>query len=93
MEQSDIRWKQRFGNFNKALTQLSRFIEKGNLNESRIKSSHTYNEEIAEEICKAIQNSYFELFIAFKTKIEYIRLNLLNDFNSLFYTAMAANNA
>jgi len=130
MEQSDIRWKQRYSNFNKALAQLSRFIEKGNLNElekqgliqafeytyelawnvikdfyeyqgttdiqgsrdairtafrmglitdgkgwlqmveSRIKSSHTYNEEIAEEICNAIESSYFGLFIAFKTKIE-----------------------
>lgn len=29
----DIRWKQRFDNYSKALRQLTRFIEKGELNE------------------------------------------------------------
>ena len=29
----DIRWKQRFSNYQKALGQLSKFIEKGDLNE------------------------------------------------------------
>lgn len=29
----DIRWKQRFSNFNKALTQLQKFIDKGQLSE------------------------------------------------------------
>ena len=29
----DIRWKQRFANFNKALTQLQKFIDKGELSE------------------------------------------------------------
>lgn len=29
----DIRWKQRFSNFNKALTQLQKFIDKGELSE------------------------------------------------------------
>ena len=29
----DIRWKQRLANFNKALSQLKKFIEKGELNE------------------------------------------------------------
>lgn len=29
----DIRWKQRFFNFNKALTQLQKFIDKGELSE------------------------------------------------------------
>ena len=130
MDQVDIRWKQRFGNYTKAFTQLSRFIEKGNLNEleeqgliqafeytyelawnvikdfyeyqgttdiqgsrdairtafkmgliedgkgwmqmieSRIKSSHTYNQETAVEICKAINETYFELFARFKVKME-----------------------
>ncbi|MEI7595380.1 MAG: nucleotidyltransferase substrate binding protein [Bacteroidota bacterium] len=28
----DIRWKQRFSNFNKALSQLSEFVQKGRLN-------------------------------------------------------------
>jgi nucleotidyltransferase substrate binding protein (TIGR01987 family) len=29
----DMRWKQRFSNFNKALTQLQKFIDKGELSE------------------------------------------------------------
>jgi len=29
----DVRWKQRFNNFDKALNQLTKFIEKGELNE------------------------------------------------------------
>lgn len=33
MDQADMRWKQRSGNYTKAFTRLSRFIEKGNLNE------------------------------------------------------------
>jgi hypothetical protein len=31
--QNDIRWKQRFYNYQKALSQLTKFIEKGELNE------------------------------------------------------------
>lgn len=130
MEQ-DIRYKQRFSNYKKALSQLQKFIDKGELNEleeqglvqafeytyelawnvmkdyftyqqadegitgsrdairlafkrglitdgrnwmdmieSRIKSSHTYNEETAEEIVTKIKQSYFDLFIAFKQKME-----------------------
>ena len=33
MSKSDIRWHQRFSSYNKALGQLSKFIEKGELNE------------------------------------------------------------
>lgn len=33
MTKPDIRWIQRFNNFCKALQQLSKFIEKGTLNE------------------------------------------------------------
>ena len=123
MTNKDIRWIQRFANFNKALNQLSRFIEKGELNEfelqgliqcfeynyelawntikdfyesqgevgiqgsrdairlafnrglievgdvwmkmvkSRTLTSHTYNEEIAEEISDAIYEQYYPAFI------------------------------
>ena len=31
--QQDIRWKQRFSNFQKALSQLQKFIDKGELSE------------------------------------------------------------
>jgi hypothetical protein len=33
MSQHDIRWVQRFNNYTKALDQLTKFIEKGDLNE------------------------------------------------------------
>ncbi len=127
----DIRWKQRFANFNKALSQLQKFIDKGNLNEleeqgiikafeytfelawnvmkdyftyvqveqnilgsrdaiqiafnrglisegkiwmdmldSRIKSSHTYNESTAREIADKITWYYYAQFIALQQKME-----------------------
>ena len=129
MEAQDIRWKQRFANFIKAWQQLTRFIEKKELNEleqqgliqsfeytyelawnvikdfyqyqgitdlqgsrdairkafmmgliedgngwmqmieSRIKSSHTYNEDTAREIVEAILTSYYHLFTQFKEKM------------------------
>jgi nucleotidyltransferase substrate binding protein (TIGR01987 family) len=126
MDDKDIRWKQRFHNFSKALSQLKKFIERGeDLNEleeqgliqsfeynfelswnlikdyyeyqgvtdiqgsrdafrlafqrglikdgadwmkmidSRIKTSHTYNEDTANEIAEAILNIYFRLFTEF----------------------------
>jgi nucleotidyltransferase substrate binding protein (TIGR01987 family) len=131
MEQ-DIRWRQRYANYQKALGQLSKFIEKGNLNEleeqgliqafeytyelawnvmkdffqyhgddeingsrdairlafkrnliengaqwmdmiaSRIKSSHTYNEETAKEVANKITDVYFHLFIQFSAKMDEI---------------------
>ncbi len=33
MTEKDVRWVQRFNNFEKALSQLAKFIEKGELNE------------------------------------------------------------
>jgi len=131
MEQ-DIRWKQRYANYQKALGQLSKFIEKGKLNKleeqgliqafeytyelawnvmkdyfqyqgdeavngsrdairlafsrnliedgvmwmdmiaSRIKSSHTYNEETAIEIAGKIVADYFQLFVKFDIKMNEI---------------------
>lgn len=127
----DTRWKQRFYNYNKALSQLQKFIDKAELNEledqgliqafefthelawnvmkdyfeyqgnnaitgsrdatreafqngliengatwmemikSRNQSSHTYNEETAIDLKDKILNSYFHLFIAFKTKMQF----------------------
>ena len=130
MEQ-DIRWRQRFSNYLKALQQLQKFIDKGILNElekqgliqafeytyelawnvmkdyytyeqavegiqgsrdafriafnrglikdgkvwmdmieSRIKSSHTYNEDIAEEVAIKIVNEYFSCFVEFQDSME-----------------------
>ncbi len=130
MEQ-DIRWKQRFANYNTALSQLTKFINKGALNEleqqglvqafeytyelawnvmkdyftyvqgdqnvlgsrdaiqlafnrglisdgkiwmdmieSRIKSSHTYNEATAQEIADKVVGQYYLLFVALQQKME-----------------------
>jgi len=129
MEQ-DVRWKQRFSNYNKALGQLQKFIEWGPLNEleeqgliqafeytyelawnvmkdyfshvqaeqnvlgsrdaiqlafnrglisdgkiwmdmieSRIKSSHTYNEDTAKEIAGKIVLQYYPLFVVLQQKM------------------------
>ncbi len=126
----DTRWKQRFYNFNKALSQLQKFIDKEELNDleelgliqafefthelawkvlkdyfeyqgnssitgsrdatreafknglvedgnawmeminSRNQSSHTYNEETAADIKDKILFGYFDLFVAFQTKMQ-----------------------
>ncbi|MFH1428604.1 MAG: nucleotidyltransferase substrate binding protein [Candidatus Margulisiibacteriota bacterium] len=50
MNKHDIRWIQRFSNYNKALQQLTKFIEKGKLNELEIQGliqSFEYNYELA----------------------------------------------
>lgn len=123
MEQNqDIRWKQRFSNYKKALSQLERFVNKKDLSEmeqqgliqsfeyvfelgwnvlkdflenngqeniygsrdtirlafklgliengdgwmnmlkSRVKTTHTYNEDTANEVSQEIVTGYFELF-------------------------------
>ena len=133
MTKDDIRWEQRFSNYQKALAQLQKFIDKGDLSEleeqglikafeytyelawntikdflefkgqtdiygsrdatrkafelgiiedgeswmdmlkSRNTTSHTYNEEVAEEICQAVFDVYFSLFVQLKTKLENLR--------------------
>ena len=126
----DIRWKQRFSSYVKALGQLQKFIEKGELNEledqgliqafeytfelswnllkdylqyeqaveiihgsrdtfriafqrnlledgsvwmemveSRIQSSHTYQESIVLEIKQKVIHKYFHCFLKLKSKI------------------------
>jgi nucleotidyltransferase substrate binding protein (TIGR01987 family) len=134
MKNEDIRWKQRFINYKKALSQLSLFIEKGDeLNkleeqglikafeytfelswnlikdyyeyqgetgiqgsrdafriafnrglindgeiwmdmiESRIKTSHTYNEETVIEIINAIRKNYYNIFISLRDVMSEIK--------------------
>ncbi len=130
MTDRDVRWIQRFSNFNKALNQLSRFIDKCELNEmekqgliqsfeycyelawntikdfyesqgemgiqgsrdairlafrrgliengeiwmdmikSRALTAHTYNEDVAEEIGRAIFNQYFPEFLNFRKRVK-----------------------
>jgi len=135
MNEHDIRWMQRFNNYSKALDQLTKFIEKGELNElekqgmiqafeytyelawntmkdyfeaqgettifgsrdafrlafkrgliengeawmamitSRTLTSHTYNEEIAEEIVDDIATVYFQEFVSLRAKFETLKDN------------------
>jgi len=133
MTTQEIRWIQRLSHYAKALSQLTKFIEKGRLNElekqgliqsfeytyelawntlkdyfeaqgetnmhgsrdvfrlafkrgliengetwmdmikSRILTSHTYNEDVAEIIAADIVNRYFSEFVTLKTKMESLR--------------------
>jgi nucleotidyltransferase substrate binding protein (TIGR01987 family) len=126
----DIRWKQRLDNYSKALRQLTRFIEKGELNEfeqqgliqcfeytyelawnsikdvfeaqgevgiigsrdafrlafqrgliengeiwmemikSRVLTSHTYNEDVADDISRRIVAEYYPEFIRLQMRLE-----------------------
>ena len=130
VDKRDIRWEQRFLNYQKALAQLQKFIDKGILSElekqglvkafeytyelawntlkdfleyqgqtniygsrdairkafelglidngenwmdmlkSRNKTSHTYNEETAEEIYQAVVDEYYLLFMQLKKKLK-----------------------
>lgn len=130
MTTQDVRWIQRLNHFSKALSQLTKFIEKGALNEfekqgliksfeytyelawntlkdyfetqgetnihgirdafrlafkrgliedgeiwmdmikSRILTSHTYNEDVAEKIAAGIVNRYFSAFVTLQTKLK-----------------------
>lgn len=130
MTNVDIRWQQRLVNYQKALGLLTKFIEKGELNEleeqglikafeytyelawnvlkdfladrgnkgiygsrdaireafsvgliedgeawmemyaDRNKTSHTYNEETADEIVRNVFQRYFPLFLALREKME-----------------------
>ena len=129
----DVRWMQRFNNFSKAVAQLTRFIEKGELNElekqgliqafgytyelawntlkdyfeaqgetsiygsrdvfrlafrrgliengeawmamitSRMLTSHTYNEEMADKIAQEVAGVYFREFMALHAKLETLK--------------------
>lgn len=133
-DKQDIRWQQRFSNFQRALTQLKKFIDKGQLNEleqqgliqafefthelawnvmkdfleyqgittiigsrdatreafqkeliedgetwmgmlkSRNLSSHTYNQNIADEIANLVLHSYYNLFRRFALKMTELSL-------------------
>lgn len=41
--------------------------------QSRNLTSHTYNEEVAEEICRAVAGVYFPLFTRLETKLDGLR--------------------
>ena len=132
MEQ-DIRWQQRFNNYQKAFNQLEKFIAKPELSDleeqglikafeytyelawttlqdflkyrgqsniygsrdafrkafqlglledgelwmdmlkSRNATSHTYNEETARQICKAVKKDYYPAFAALREKLQHLQ--------------------
>ncbi len=129
MLEEDIRWKQRFSNYKKALAQLKKFIDKGELSELEMQglikafeftyelawnvmkdfmeyqgstgligsrdtireafkveiitdgegwmdmlkkrnlTTHTYNEDTAQEVVDAVFQVYYALFLAFESKM------------------------
>jgi len=104
---NDIRWLQRFSNYQKALSQLEKFVIKGDLSDmeelglikafqytireaykknlidkgeewmkmivSRNLTSHSYNEDTADEIASAVLNEYFDLFKSLELKLKSLR--------------------
>jgi nucleotidyltransferase substrate binding protein (TIGR01987 family) len=56
---SDIRWKQRFSNYQKALNQLQRFVDKGNLNEME-EQGLVQAFEFTHELAWNVMKDYFE---------------------------------
>ncbi|RTZ07215.1 nucleotidyltransferase [Flavobacterium sp. GSP27] len=57
--EEDIRWKQRFGNYLKALGQLQKFIAKGNLNELE-EQGLIQAFEFTHELAWNVMKDYFE---------------------------------
>jgi len=134
MNTQDIRWVQRFDNYSKALRQLTKFIEKGELNDmeqqgliqcfeytyelswntikdlfetqgemsiigsrdafrlafkrgliedgetwmemvkSRVLTSHTYNEDVADEVSNKIVTLYYPEFVLLHQRLETLSL-------------------
>lgn len=78
MNNKDIRWVQRFNNYNKAISQLTKFIEKGELNELEeqgLIQAFEYSYELAWNVIKdfyenqgesGIQGSRDAIRLAFK---------------------------
>jgi hypothetical protein len=60
-EKQDIRWIQRLNNYQKAFGQN--------------KTSHTYNKETAEEICRAVISVYFPLFRQLREKMSLLAID------------------
>ena len=59
MEEKDIRWKQRFSNYQKATSQLKKFIDKGELNELEkqgLIQAFEYTYELAWNVMKDFLN-------------------------------------
>lgn len=85
MEDEDIRWKQRFNNYKKALSQLTKFISKGNLNELEeqgLIQAFEYTFELAWNVMKdfLIDRGNNELIVGSKDAIRaFFKLGLIED--------------
>jgi nucleotidyltransferase substrate binding protein (TIGR01987 family) len=71
MEKQDIRWKQRFMNYEKALAQLTKFIEHGKLNEFEeqgLIQCFEYTHELSWNVMKDfLENEGFQNIFGSKT--------------------------
>jgi hypothetical protein len=68
MNEPDIRWKQRFSNFNKALLQLGNAVE---LSQQRPLSDLERQGLIkAKEVASNVTNLYYPLFLAFQRRMQ-----------------------
>lgn len=84
MTKEDIRWQQRFSNYKKALTQLSKFIEKKNLNELEeqgLIQAFEYTHELAwKTLSDFVKNQgNAEIFGSKDTTREAFNLSLISD--------------
>lgn len=84
MNNPDIRWQQRFANYQKALTQLRKFIAKGELNELEIQGliqCFEYTHELAWNVMKdyLAEQGVQNLFGSKNASKEAFRLGLIHD--------------
>ena len=84
LNKKDIRWLQRFSNFRKAFSQLSKFIERGNLNdlqEQGLIQSFEYTHELAWNTIKDFLESRGnkEIYGSKDTTREAFKLNLIKN--------------
>ena len=77
MSEQDIRWEQRSRDATRQAFNAELIADGDNWMEmikSRNLSSHTYNEEISEEIYRNIVDRFYPLFVAFQETMRRIKL-------------------
>ncbi len=80
---TDVRWKQRFANFRRALDRLGQAVELQNLRplteleaqgliqliDKRNLSSHSYNVQVAQSVVQAVLFHYYPAFRALERRL------------------------
>lgn len=84
MSHKDIRWIQRFDNYKKALSQLTKFVDKGQLNELELQGliqSFEYTHELAWKTLKDFleHGGHKEIYGSKDATRESFKLDLLDD--------------